>query len=446
MPNTEHTLPRGACPAGSQAGAVLDDESRSDPLIHNDPFGFYHRLRESRPVFYDSKLKMYLISRYDDVHAVLRDPHTFSLERAYHDQYAGGYLDEFRQIMEREGGGFVRDVIAADPPVHTRLRRLLERAFTAHRMKDLEPRVRQIVSGIIEPLAERGFADGIRDIGVPLTARIICEQLGFDFDEIGVDRIKRWTTAHLAQMGKLQSHDEMLKNAREVCEMQNYIIPRMHERERSPKEDMISDLVHARVDDEQNPTLSFEEKVSCIRALLIAGNDTTAGAMANLMLVLATNPDLARQLHDSVDDERLLSRFVEEVLRIQPPVHGLFRMTTREVELGGTVLPEGAQVMILFASANDDEAKFPCPRSLDVNRNNLSNHLTFGSGIHRCIGAALARMEVRVAASEIIRTLDNIRLAIPVSEITYIPTFASQTVTRLPLTFSRRKTAAEYRP
>jgi cytochrome P450 len=150
-----------------------------------------------------------------------------------------------------------------------------------------------------------------------------------------------------------------------MCELQNYIIPHIRAREAEPREDLMSDLVHARLEDDRNPALSFEEKLSCIRAFLIAGNDTTAAALANLMMILATQPALARQLSESADDERMVSRFVEEVLRLEPPSHGLYRTTMREVQLGGTVLPAYAQVCILFASANDDDSQFPQPRSLD---------------------------------------------------------------------------------
>jgi cytochrome P450 len=416
----------------------LAESSRIDPLIHNNPFPFYSALRAEDPVHFDQKLQTYLVSRHEDVVAVMRDPVAFSLEHGYQEQYRKGVTDEYRDILAREGGGFFRDVIACDPPAHTRLRRLMEKAFTVHRVKTLEPRIREIVANIIDPLAERGHGDGIKDIGLPMTARVICEQLGFDVDEVGPERMKRWGTAHLAQFGGLQSPEQVRANAREVCDMQNYIIPRIRAREQERQEDMTSDLVHAHLDDEQNPTLNFEEKVSCVRALLIAGNDTTAAALANMMMILALQPELVGQLYAAIEDERLFTRFVEEVLRLQPPVHGLFRMVTREVELGGKVLPKGAQIMVVFASANDDATAFACPRTLDTTRTKITSHLTFGAGIHYCIGANLSRMELKVAAQEIIRRLDNIKLAIPVADITYLPTLASQTVERLPLTFSRR--------
>ena len=426
------------CPVTGRALELKGGESRLDPVIRNDPFPFYRALRKEQPVYYDPKLDTYLVTRYEDAQTVLRDPITYSLEHGYQDRYANGFVDELAEIMNRDGGGFIRDIIACDPPAHTRLRKLIENAFTAHRVKTLEPRIRQMVVELIEPLADRGYGDGIKDIGAPLTARIICEQLGFDFDEVGTEKIARWTTALLAQIGRMQSREQMIENAKQMCELQNYIIPHIHARETAPREDMMSDLVHARLDDDKNPTLSFAEKVSCIRAFLIAGNDTTAAALANMMMILATQPQLAQQLYEFRDDDRMVTRFVEEVLRLEPPAHGLYRTAMKDVVLGGTRIPANSQICILFASANDDDTQFSCPRNLDITRPNITKHVTFGTGIHLCIGAALARMEIKVAAQEIIKRLDNIRLTIPVEELTYLPSLATQTLERLPLTFSRR--------
>ena len=426
----------------SQTGAdVLElkgGETRLDPVIRNNPFPFYRALRERDPVYYDPGLDLYLVTRYHDAVKVLGDDETFSLEHGYQDRYGNGFIDEFAAIMERDGGGFIRD-LAIDPPAHTRLRRLTEKAFTAHRVKDLEPRIRQIVVDLIEPLAERGHGDGILEIGGPVTARIICEQLGFDWAEVGADKVAVWTKAVLDQIGRMQTRDAMLQNAAEMCDLQNYIIRYIEDREKHPREDMISDIVHARLDDDTNPTLSRYEQVSTIRGFLIAGNDTTAAAIANVLLVLATQPGLADELYPQLDDDRVMNRFVEEVLRLHPPVHGLFRTAMKDVEIGGTLVPAGSQLCVLYASANDDDVKFPEPRKLDIQRPNVGANITFGSGIHKCVGMSLARMEIKLAAQEFIRRLDDIRLAVPVEELTYLPTLASQTLERLPLTFTRRK-------
>jgi cytochrome P450 len=236
----------------------------------------------------------------------------------------------------------------------------------------------------------------------------------------------------------MQTREDMLANARVFCELQNYIIRYIELREKEPREDMISDIVHASLADAENPKLSRYEQISTVRGFLIAGNDTTATAITNVLLVLATRPGLADELYPQVDNERVMMRFVEEILRLLPPVHGLFRTAMKDVDLGGTLVPAGSQLCVLYASANDDAAKFPEPRNLDIERPNVGASLTFGSGIHKCVGISLARMEIKVAAQEIIRRFDNIRLAMPVEELTYQPTLASQSLECLPLTFTRR--------
>ena len=412
-------------------------ETRLDEAIRNDPFPFYRALRQSQPVYYDPGLDLWLVTRYADCLAVLQDDETYSLEHGYQDRYGGDNLAEFAAILERDGGGFIRD-LAIDPPAHTRLRRLTEKAFTAHRVKDLEPRMRQIIVDLIERIADRGHGDGMLDIGAPLTAHIICEQLGFDWAEVGAEKVAQWTKAVLDQIGRMQTREAMLENAAVMCELQNHIIRYIRMREAAPREDMISDLVHAELNDEAQPRLSFTEQVSTIRGFLIAGNDTTAAAIGNLLLILATNPDLADRLHAEVDNERVMNRFVEEVLRLEPPVHGLFRTAMKETVLGGTAIPAMAQLCVLYASANDDDTRFPDPRALNIERTNLGTHLTFGAGIHKCVGMALARMEIKLAAQEIIRRLDKIRLGVAQEELAYLPTLASQTIASLPLTFARR--------
>jgi cytochrome P450 len=416
---------------------IQGTETRLDPAIRNDPFPFYDALREERPVYYDPGLDVYLVTRYDDAKHVLADSDTFSLEHGYQDRYANGHVEEFAEILDREGGGFIRD-LAIDPPAHTRLRRLTEKAFTAHRVKDLEPRIRQIVIDLIEKVADKGEGDGMLDIGAPLTAHLICEQLGLDFSRIGTEKVAWWTTAILAQIGRMQTHDEMVVNARTICDLQNTIIAEIRERQENPREDMITDLVNAQLNDEENPRLTFTELVATVRAFLIAGNDTTAAGIANVLHVLATHEGLAEELYPQVDDDRVMSRFVEEVLRLHPPVHGLFRTAMRDVEVGGTMIPAMSQICVMYAAANYDSARFPDPARLDIARPNVGANLTFGAGIHKCVGIALARMEVKVAAQEFIRRLTDIKLAVPESELTFLPTLATHTFERLPLTFRRR--------
>jgi cytochrome P450 len=302
----------------------------------------------------------------------------------------------------------------------------------------LEPRITDVVVGLIDKLADAvqggKVVDAVADFAVPLTTGIICEQLGFD--HLDAHKVQRWSHAVVAQISNMQDRAQMLKNAAEICEVQNYIIARMRERQVEPREDMISDLAHARTEDGEE--LTFGEAVSLVRALLIAGNETTAITLTNLILILATRPDIAQLLKDSVDDDRLLTRFVEELLRYDPPTRGLARMTTCETELGGVKLPKGAHLLVLYTSACNDENQFACPAEFDLQRPNLGKHVAFGAGIHRCIGAPLARMEIKVVAREVIRCLDNIKLAIPVDQLRYHPTIISHAIAELPITVTRR--------
>jgi cytochrome P450 len=427
----------GGCPVTGHKSGLLG-ASLTDPKIQAHPQDFYQALRTEDPVHFDEKLGMWLVSRYDDIVTVLRDPLTFSDKHGYEAQYASGFFKEFREILERAGGGFFPDVIKDDPPAHTRVRRLLDKAFTAHRVAAIEPGITRIIVDLIDQLsakAEGGkIVDGVKDFAIPVTIAVICEQLGIG--QFNAASIQGWSAAVTAQIGRMQNREQMVANAKQVCDLQNFIIGEMKAREAEPREDMISDLVHAKTDDDGK--LTFAEAVSLVRALIIAGNDTTATAIGNLLFVLATRPEVAKTLQDSIDDDRLLNRFVEELLRIKPPVRGLAKMTTREVELGGVKLPEHAHLLVLYASGNDDETQFPCPRDFDLNRGNLVKHVAFGVGVHRCIGASLSRMEIKVAAREIVRRMSDLRLAIPVEEIRYLPTVATHQIESLPLTFTPR--------
>jgi cytochrome P450 len=318
------------------------------------------------------------------------------------------------------------------------VRRLMEKAFTAHRVASLEPRITAVIVDLIEALAKKGEAgevvDGVQEFAIPLTIRVICEQLGVSHAHAG--DIQRWSAAATAQISAMQDDAQMSANAAQMCALQNFIIAEMRAREAEPREDMISDIVHATLED--GGKLQFGEAVSILVSLIIAGNDTTATAIGNLLYLLATRPEVLRTLQESVDDDRLLTRFTEELLRIEPPVRGLAKMTTREVRLGGADLPSHAHLLVLYASGNDDETVFERPRDFDLNRGNLGKHVAFGQGVHRCIGAALARVEIKLAAREVVKRLDNIRLAVPAEGLRYLPTVATHTISRLPLTLTRR--------
>jgi cytochrome P450 len=425
-------------PLSADQQALLEQGTLSDRAIQARPRPYYAAMRHGDPIHYDKGLNSWLVTRHEDIWAVQSDPVTFSVQHGYSEQQARGMQDEFRQYLRDHGGGYFPDAIMSDPPYHTRIRKLMENAFTAHRVKELEPRITKVVHDLIASVADKGSCDAVKDISVPLTIRVIVEQLGLDQ---GMEaKISRWSVAVTAQIGAMQSRETMLENAAQIAELQNYLIGKMKQRETDPGEDMITDLVHAKVTNEDGTEekLTFEEAVSLVRATLIAGNDTTATAIANLFYVLVTKPGMAELLESIVDDDRKLNRFVEEHMRNEPPVRALSRMCVKETVVNGTTIPEGAHMLLVYDSGNDDETVFPEPRKFDIERPNLGRHVGFGGGPHRCIGLALARMEIKVAAREIVKQLKNVKLAIPESEITYVPTVATHTIESLPITYDKR--------
>lgn len=417
---------------------LLETGTLADPEIQARPRDFYRAMRKGDPVHFDPKLNSWLVTRHEDIWTVQSDPVTFSVQHGYHEQQARGMHDEFRAYLEEHGGGYFPDAIMSDPPYHTRIRKLMERAFTARRVKELEPRLHAIVRDLIAEQADKGRCNAVSDIAQPLTIRVIVEQMGLDHGM--EDQIVEWSKAVTAQIGAMQSRETMLANAAKIAELQHYLIGKMKEREKEPREDMISDIVHAEVTNEEGVTekLTFAEAVSLIRAMVIAGNDTTATGIGSLFYALATKPGMAELLHEVAEDERAMNRFVEEHVRNEPPVRALSRMALKDVEVGGTMIPKGAHMLLVYDSGNDDESFFPDPRKFDMARPNLGRHVGFGGGPHRCVGIALARMEIKLAAQEVDRQMKNIKLAIPESEISYLKSVATHTIESLPITYDKR--------
>jgi cytochrome P450 len=418
---------------GDEATVSLRNYDFTDPATLAKPNAFYRAMRRKDPVHFVEKLGMYLVSRHEDLDAALRDPVTFSQEKGYYSQMAHGYLDELKAVLERDGGGWFPDVVNVDPPRHARARKLVAQAFSARRIKALEAEFEQQVDGLIDRFIGAGEFDGLKDLALPMAIGFSTTQLAVH--DLEQDTVRRWGAAYLSQFSLLDSRDQMLGIARELCELQLYLIDLVKKRIEEPGADMLSDLIGARIDDE-NPQLGFGELVATARALLINTHDSTSTALANILFAVATNPAVATEFYAAADDDKRMGRLVEEVIRIEPPVRAMSRVTTRPVELGGKQLPEGAHLLLLFASANDDEAVFDHPREFDSERSGLAKSMTFGAGDHLCLGISVARMQLRVAAKKVAQRLKSLRLAVPESEIHFLPNVALLAMENLPLRFA----------
>jgi cytochrome P450 len=291
-------------------------------------------------------------------------------------------------------------IIEVDPPLHDRIRGLVARAFTPRRIEALEPRIEAIAAELIDGFADLGAVDIVEAFAWPLPLRVLGELFGFPEEDLA--RIHRWGTDWLL-LQQDRPTAELVEHAQGLVELQRYCVAAVEQRQRTPTDDLLGALVVA--NDSSDDPLSVVEIAGLPLDLMVAGHVTVTRAIGSTLARLFVEPALREHLLDPA----LGPKAIEEILRLESPAQGLFRVTTREVELGGATLPAGARVMAHFASANRDECVFAEPDAYCPERDDIGRHLAFGKGIHFCIGAPLGRLELRVALPMLLRRLPGLR-------------------------------------
>lgn len=321
-------------------------------------------------------------------------------------------------------------LLTADPPVHTRFRKLVGLAFSMKRVDAIEGHIRGIVNDLIDGFAPSGSCEFVADFAVPLPVQLITEQIGIDRTEYAT--VKRWSDAFADRLGGVATRERELECARQVVEYQHAMKERIEDRRREPRDDLLSDLVNARIEDER--PLDDAELMSILQQIMVAGNETTTSLLAGGMVQLIRNPD---QLAKVRADPSLIRNMVEEMLRTESPAAGLWRIAARDTELAGMPVKAGALLMLRFAAANRDPAIFPEPDRFDVTRPNARTHLAFGRGIHMCVGNMLSRKETAVAFEVLLARLDDLAIA-EGAALAHHPSLLLRGLTALPLTFTQR--------
>jgi cytochrome P450 len=354
------------------------DYNPFDPNVRKDPYPYYAQLRRESPVYRIEPLGIYAISRYEDVVWALMHPEVFS---------SAGFTNT--QIHDQP----TKMMIFVDPPDHTHLRSLVNRGFTPKMVADLEPRIRQLTDELIGRVAPVGETDLIADLAMPLPVTIIAEILGID--PAHKDDFKRWSDYIVLDfMGQMPAETrEQIQP--DMDAFIQYFEAAVAERRAQPKADLISALVRAEAEQQ---ALTADEVLAFIVLLLVAGNETTTNLIGNAVIALLEHPE---QLERVRADRSLIPNMVEEALRYDAPVQFLLRRAAQDVELAGTVIPQGSMVTVIFGSANRDERKYADPDRFDVTRD-TQGHVAFGHGIHFCLGAPLARLEARIALEAIL--------------------------------------------
>ena len=347
------------------------------PEVKENPYPFYEELRKNHPVYPLAERGAVAVSRYDDVVFVLKNHELFS-------SAAMGSLTGSGQML-----------IGSDPPDHTRLRSLVSRGFTPAMVDALEPRIREVATELLDRVADTGELELVSGLAIPLPVTIIAEILGVD--AAYHDDFKRWSRSTVGgSSGPDALTDEgRARITRDREEFSAYFQKAIAERRSEPRDDLISILVRA----EGEESLTGDEVLAFAQLLLIAGNETTTNLIGNAVLALLDHPD---QMERARSDPAIVKNVVEETLRYESPVQFLFRLAKADVEIAGTTIDKGAVVLPLYGSANRDERRFPNADRFDVTRD-TQGHVAFGSGIHFCLGAPLARLEAKVALEEVLR-------------------------------------------
>lgn len=402
------------------------------------PYGAYDLLREEAPVFRVPESGAYIVTRYDLVMEAVRNTEVFSSAIGQSDSFKAGAYQEVVDLLEREGYEMAHTMISADPPTHTRYRSLVNRAFTAGRVRGMQDYIQQIVDELIDDFIDRGNVEFVTEFAIKLPIYVIADQLGVPRGD--GQKFKDWSDA-LVPTGLDLGLEAELERARLAIEYQKYFAERIEEARADPKENIIGDLVRARLDDGR--PLNTAELLSIIQQLLVAGNETTTNALGAGLVLLMENPDQAAALHEGGEKE--MRTFCEEVIRLEAPVSGLFRVTTQDTELGGFAIPAGSMVNLRWAAANRDPAVFDEPAALDVCRKNAGAQIGYGVGVHFCVGAMLAREELYCGFSTLLRRLENIRLADPNDALEHHSNFILRGLKALRLEFDKaeRVRAAE---
>jgi cytochrome P450 len=358
-----------------------------------------------------------LATRYQDCLAILRDPQHFSSARPAQAKD----IDSMEQRGPFKGA---TTMLFADPPVHTRLRKLVMRDFTPRRIRELEPRIRELTNMLLDQAVARGDFEVMRDLANPLPVMVIAEMLGVDREHYAT--FKHWSDAIVAGDNTLPGNPLPPEFITSVDDLRAYFSAEIDKRRKTPGPDLVSALVAAHT---ESDALDASELMAFVILLLLAGNETTTNLIGNGTLALGRNPEQMKMLQRDVS---LLPRAIEEMLRYDGPVQSTARFTKGDVELNGTFFPAGFPIFVILAAANRDPAQFPNPDRFDITRD-PNDHLAFGEGIHFCIGSPLARLEAQIGFSSMLERFPQLRLRDPGAKLHYKGSYFLRGLAALPM-------------
>jgi cytochrome P450 len=402
----------------------------TDAELRRCPFPAYHKLREESPVYIDPVSGNYILTRYRDVRKAAMDTKTLSCKTGIIQTRKSEISDQVDKMFEEQGYLPMDTLVTNDPPDHRIYRTLVDKAFTREKVDSLEPQIEKAVAEIIDGFIDEDEIDFFDVFAMRLPLTVFTEILGVTDRDL--DKFKRWNDMSLETSNPALAPERELELIPAVIELQQYLAKNVERVRAHPDDSLLSTLVHAEVD---GRSLNMRELISILWLLFLAGGETTANAIAGGMAILIDRPELVDELHGHPEK---LDAFVEEVLRIKAPATTMFRRATSEIEIGGVVIPEGAIIETRFGAANLDPEVFPEPEFLDLDRKNSRANLTFGIGIHMCIGNQLARGELRASFRQLVDRMHNFRATRGDESFSYTSTYVAFGLTKLWMRFDKR--------
>ncbi|MCY3882340.1 MAG: cytochrome P450 [Chloroflexi bacterium] len=390
-----------------------DDFNFLDPEVQDCPYEAYQVLRDQAPVYQDPQTGQYVITRFEDLREVLLDTENFGNggNRAAQEEARPQLTERQKRMLavyEENDGWLPEPTLAArDDPNHRQMRNMFDKAFRPGKIKQLDPFVESVANRLFDAFADDGHCDWVQQFSVPLPLIVIGHQMGVKEEDIWL--IKRATDAWVRRFGQMVSEEEEREALEQEIAAQHYFKKVFDRLREEPDDTLLSDLVNTEIPEWGRTLTDGELQSEMMSDTFVGGSETSTNAIGEGVKILIEQPETWEQLKS--DPDQYLRTFVEEVLRLESPVQMLGRVALNDVEMHGVTIPAGASIGTRYAAANRDERRFECPADVDLERKNPMAHLTFGAGIHYCLGAPLARRELYYSFKTLVDRVDEMWFA-----------------------------------
>ena len=412
---------------------ALDSLTLLDPEVSECPYAAYATLRDEAPVWRDNATGMYVITRYEDVRAVLLDTERFTSAR--HRGRVDPRSARLRKIYEEKGWIPGATLASRDDPEHREMRGLFNHAFRPAKIRELDPFIERLAHRLIDGFIERQSCDWVREFAIPLPLIVIGRQMGAPEEDIW--QIKAWTDAWVQRLGMMQSEEEAVWSTEQEIAAQHYFQPIFERLRRQPDDTLLSDLVNTVIPEWGRPLTDNELHAEMMADTFVGGSETTTNALAEGVRLLIENPSEWHKV--TSDPDTYVPLLAEEVLRLEGPVQGLFRTAAADVEMHGVTIPAGSVVNVRFAAANRDERQFEDAAGMNLDRENLRSHVAFGFGTHHCLGAPLARRELTIGFRALVDRIADMWFVEGSNDFRHHPNFCLRALKELHIGFRPRR-------